>query len=394
MQEKKRIAILGSTGSIGTQTLEVVEEFQDHFDVKVLTTRGNVELLAKQTRRFNPEYVVVVNEARKEKLASMLQGHPAHILAGEDALSEVVQHPNIDLVMVALVGYSGLLPTVHAIRHNKAIALANKETLVVAGDLVQSLARKHQVRIYPVDSEHSAIYQCLVGETGNNIEKIYLTASGGPFRNLEKDRLKDVTRAQALKHPNWSMGDKITIDSATMMNKGLEAIEAHWLFDLEPAQIDVVIHPQSIIHSVVQFTDGSMKAQMGLPDMRLPIVYALTAPDRLKTRFKRFSFEEITELTFEKPDLQKFVNLHLAYEAMNYGGNMPCILNAANEVAVQAFLEEKIGFMEIPWVVEQAMKKISHIKEPGMEDYIQTDEQSRVFARSLITKKTENQWRS
>ena len=393
MQDKKRIAILGSTGSIGTQTLEVVEDFPDHFDVRVLTTHNNVELLAQQAHRFDPAYVVVANEARREKLERLMGNHPARILSGEKALNEVAGLPETDLVMVALVGYSGLMPTLHAIRSGKAIALANKETLVVAGDLVRSQAREHQVMIYPVDSEHSAIYQCLVGEDYKSIEKIYLTASGGPFRSYGMESLKEVTRAQALKHPNWSMGDKITIDSATMMNKGLEAIEARWLFGLEPDQIDVIIHPQSIIHSIVQFTDGSMKAQMGLPDMRVPIAYALAAPERLKTNFKRFSFEEIAELTFEKPDPKRFINLYLAYEAMRYGGNMPCILNAANEVAVQAFLEEKVGFMEIPWIVEQSMKKISHRKEAGLEDYIQTDHETRVFAKSLITKKVENRWK-
>jgi len=393
MWEKKSIAILGSTGSIGTQTLQVVEDFPEWFDVNVLTTNSNVELLADQVRRFSPEHAVVANETRAEKLKSLLSDHPAHIHSGEAALAEIVQADNIDLVMVALVGYSGLMPTIQAIRQGKTIALANKETLVVAGDLVKSLAHKHQVEIYPVDSEHSAIYQCLVGEDKSNIEKIYLTASGGPFRDWDSEKLRHVTRAQALHHPNWKMGNKITIDSATMMNKGLEAIEARWLFDLKPEQINVIIHPQSIIHSIVQFTDGSMKAQMGLPDMRVPIVYALTAPNRLKTHFKRFTFEEISQLTFKKPDPDKFINLSLAFQAMHYAGNMPCILNAANEVAVQAFLEEKIGFMEIPRVVEQSMKKISYIPNPGLEDYIQTDNETRVFARSLITKKAERKWK-
>jgi len=393
MWEKKSIAILGSTGSIGTQTLQVVEDFPEWFDVKVLTTNSNVELLADQIRRFNPEQVVVANETRAEKLKNLLGHHSVRIHSGEAALAEVVEADNIDLVMVALVGYSGLMPTIHAIRKGKAIALANKETLVVAGDLVKSLATKHQVEIYPVDSEHSAIYQCLTGEDSNGIEKIYLTASGGPFRGWKAEQLQNVTRAQALNHPNWSMGNKITIDSATMMNKGLEAIEAHWLFDLKPEQIDVIIHPQSIIHSIVQFTDGSMKAQMGLPDMRVPIVYALTAPNRLKTNFKRFSFEEISKLTFERPDPKRFINLYLAYQAMEKGGNMPCILNAANEVAVQAFLEEKIGFMGMPWIVEQSMKKITHRNDPGLDDYIQTDHETRVFAKSLITKKVDSKWK-
>ena len=393
MWEKKRIAILGSTGSIGTQTLQVVEDFPEWFDVRVLTTYTHVEMLAAQVQRFDPEKVVVASETRREKLKHLLGAHPCEILSGEEALSQVVQDDHIDLVMVALVGYSGLMPTIQAIRHGKAIALANKETLVVAGDLIKNLAQKHQVEIYPVDSEHSAIYQCLTGEDKNTIEKIYLTASGGPFRDWEAGRLKNVTKAQALNHPNWSMGDKITIDSATMMNKGLEAIEAHWLFDLKPEQIDVIIHPQSIIHSIVQFTDGSMKAQMGRPDMRVPIVYALTAPNRLKTNFKRFTFDEITKLTFEKPDPDKFINLALAFQAMHHGGNMPCILNAANEVAVEAFLKEKIGFMEIPRIVEQSMEKISYIPNPGLDDYIKTDDESRVFAKSLITKKAERKWK-
>lgn len=393
MWEKKSIAILGSTGSIGTQTLQVVEHFPEWFDVKVLTTHTNVDLLAAQVQRFDPERVVVANETCRDKLKNLLGGHPCEILDGQEALCQVVQDEHIDLVMVALVGYAGLMPTIHAIRHGRAIALANKETLVVAGELIKKLARAHQVEIYPVDSEHSAIYQCLAGEDNNNIEKIYLTASGGPFRDWEVDRLKSVTKAQALKHPNWRMGDKITIDSATMMNKGLEAIEAHWLFDLKAEQIDVIIHPQSIIHSSVQFTDGSMKAQMGLPDMRVPIVYALTAPNRLKTNFKRFTFDEISKLTFEKPDPDKFINLSMAFQAMHYGGNMPCILNAANEVAVEAFLKEKIGFMEIPRIVEQSMKKISYIPNPGLDDYIKTDDESRVFAQSLITPKAERKWK-
>ena len=393
MQEKKRIAILGSTGSIGTQTLEVVEGYPELFDVRVLTAYGNVDLLARQIRYFEPEQAVVSNEARREELKKLVGETTTRILSGEKALSQVVSTGDLDLVVVALVGYSGLMPTISAIRHGIPIALANKETLVVAGDLIKTLASEHQVEIYPVDSEHSAIYQCLVGEDRNEIEKIYLTASGGPFRQWDARELEQVTPAQALKHPNWSMGSKITIDSATMMNKGLEAIEAHWLFDLEPRQIDVIIHPQSIVHSIVQFADGSMKAQMGLPDMRVPIAYALTAPDRLKTRFKRFSFDEISQLTFEKPDPEKFINLNLAYQAMRHGGNMPCILNAANEVAVEAFLKEQIGFMEIPRIVEESMKKIRHIPEPALEDYIQTDDETRVYARSLITKKETRKWR-
>ncbi|MFW6102000.1 MAG: 1-deoxy-D-xylulose-5-phosphate reductoisomerase, partial [Bacteroidota bacterium] len=302
---------------------------------------------------------------------------------------EIVQSDHVDLVLISLVGYAGLLPTMNAIKSGKEIALANKETLVVAGELIKSLSGEYQVPIYPVDSEHSAIYQCLIGEENNRVEKIYLTASGGPFLSYSSEQMGKVTKDQALKHPNWNMGNKITIDSASLMNKGLEAIEARWLFDLEPAQIDVIIHPQSIIHSIVQFEDGSMKAQMGLPDMKLPILYALTAPDRLKTNFKRFNFEDFSRLTFEKPDLKRFPNLFMAYESMKAGGNMPCVLNAANEVSVEAFLKDKIGFLQMSEIVEQTMNKMDYIRNPNLEDYIQTDKKTRVLARSLISKKVE-----
>ncbi|MEF8983947.1 MAG: 1-deoxy-D-xylulose-5-phosphate reductoisomerase [Bacteroidales bacterium] len=390
MREKKRIAILGSTGSIGTQALEVINQYPQHFDVKVLSAKSNAELLAKQARQYVPASVVVGDETKYEQLRNDLANTHVNIYSGVNALAEIVKSKDIDLVLISLVGYAGLLPTINAIKSGKEIALANKETLVVAGDLVRSLAGKYQVPIYPVDSEHSAIYQCLVGEENNNVEKIYLTASGGPFRDFSREQMKHVSKEDALKHPNWSMGDKITIDSASLMNKGLEAIEAHWLFGLEPEQIDVVIHPQSIIHSVVQFEDGSMKAQMGLPDMKLPILYALTAPDRLKSDFKRFNFEDFSRLTFEKPDSERFPSLFLAYESMKAGGNMPCILNAANEIAVEAFLENKIGFLQMSTIVEQTMNKISYIRNPVLEDYIQTDEETRVLARSLISKKVED----
>jgi 1-deoxy-D-xylulose-5-phosphate reductoisomerase len=390
MREKKRIAILGSTGSIGTQALEVINQYPQHFDVKVLSAKSNAELLAKQARQYVPASVVVGDETKYEQLRNDLANTHVNIYSGLNALAEIVKSKDVDLVLISLVGYAGLLPTINAIKSGKEIALANKETLVVAGDLVRSLAGKYQVPIYPVDSEHSAIYQCLVGEENNNVEKIYLTASGGPFRDFSREQMKHVSKEDALKHPNWSMGDKITIDSASLMNKGLEAIEAHWLFGLEPEQIDVVIHPQSIIHSVVQFEDGSMKAQMGLPDMKLPILYALTAPDRLKSDFKRFNFEDFSRLTFEKPDSERFPSLFLAYESMKAGGNMPCILNAANEIAVEAFLENKIGFLQMSTIVEQTMNKISYIRNPVLEDYIQTDEETRVLARSLISKKVED----
>ena len=390
MQEKKRIAILGSTGSIGTQALEVVEQYPEYFDIRVLSTNSNVDLLAEQTQKYAPASVVVCDETRYERLRKLLDKDSVDIHSGVDALAEIVKSDDIDLVLISLVGYAGLLPTINAIKSHKEVALANKETLVVAGELVTSLSREYDAPIYPVDSEHSAIYQCLVGEENNHVEKIYLTASGGPFLNFSREQLKEVTKQQALKHPNWNMGNKITIDSASLMNKGLEVIEARWLFDLEYGQIDVIIHPQSVIHSIVQFEDGSMKAQMGLPDMKLPILYALTAPDRLKTNFKRFNFEDFSRLTFEKPDSERFPNLFLAYESMKAGGNMPCILNAANEIAVEAFLKDKIGFLQMSDIVEQTMNKISYIRNPNLEDYMHTDKETRVLARSLISKNVED----
>jgi len=384
MMNKKRIAILGSTGSIGTQTLEVVEQKPEYFEIKVLTANSNVHLLAEQAKKFNPEVVVIANENKAEDLRSLLKKTSVKILSGIEGLSEVVTKENVDVVLTALVGYVGLIPTINAIKKGKDIALANKETLVVAGDLIKQLANTYNSRILPVDSEHSAIYQCLAGEKPEDIEKIYLTASGGPFLNFSDDELNSVTCEDALNHPNWSMGDKITIDSATMMNKGFEAIEAKWLFDLEPNQIDVIIHPQSIIHSLVQFVDGSIKAQMGLPDMKLPILYALSAPSRVKSEFKRFNFDDYARLTFQKPDTKKFRNLALAFEAMNKGGNVPCIINAANEVAVEAFLERKIGYKDISSIVEQSIQKIAYIKQPNLEDYIKTDQETRLFASEIL----------
>ncbi len=387
MINKKRIAILGSTGSIGTQTLEVVEQKPDYFEIKVLTANSNVQLLAEQAKKFNPEVVVIANEDKIDELYTLLKGVPVEILSGMGGLSDVVTRENVDIVLTALVGYAGLIPTINAIKEGKDIALANKETLVVAGDLIKQLANTYNSTILPVDSEHSAIYQCLAGEKPENIEKIYLTASGGPFLNFSDNELNSVTCEDALKHPNWSMGDKITIDSATMMNKGFEAIEAKWLFDLQPEQIDVIIHPQSIIHSMVQFVDGSIKAQMGLPDMKLPILYALSAPSRVKSEFKRFNFDDYSQLTFQKPDTKKFRNLALAFEAMNKGGNVPCIINAANEIAVDAFLKSKIGYKDISSVVEQSIQKIAYIKQPNLEDYIKTDQETRLLASEILLNK-------
>jgi 1-deoxy-D-xylulose-5-phosphate reductoisomerase len=386
MRTNKNIAILGSTGSIGTQALQVIEAYPENFDISVLSTNTHVELLAEQTRRFKPRTVIIGDAAKYDLFKSLVDDLTLNIYTGRDALAKVVESDDIDVVLVSLVGYAGLIPTIHAIKNGKDIALANKETLVIAGDLIKSLAKKHQTSIYPVDSEHSAIFQCLAGEKNNKVEKIYLTASGGPLWKLSADRIEHITRSQALNHPTWSMGDKITIDSASLMNKGLEAIEAQWLFDLKPEQIDIVIHPQSIVHSIVQFVDGSMKAQMGLPDMKLPILYALTAPHRLKTNFERFNFKDFSRLTFEEPDLERFPNINLAYEAMKRGGNMPCILNASNEIAVKAFLNEQLGFHQMSGIIDKAMHHIPHIAKPNLEDYMQTDEQTRVYTESLILK--------
>lgn len=383
-ETKKRIAVLGSTGSIGTQTLDVVEQHPDCFEVEVLTANNNVSLLAEQAKKFKPNMVVIANECRYDDLRDALKDEPVKIFAGREAINQVVQLDSVDLVMAALVGYAGLVPTLEAIRAGKPVALANKETLVVAGEIIVREARKNRVSIYPVDSEHSAIFQCLAGEQMNEIEKIYLTASGGPFRGYTLEQLTKVTTSDALKHPNWNMGAKITIDSATMMNKGFEVIEAKWLFGLTPQQIDVIVHPQSIVHSLVQFKDGSVKAQMGLPDMRLPIQYAMHYPNRLPSPFKRFSFLDYPNLTFEQPDIKIFRNLALAFEALKQGGNMPCILNAANEVVVHAFLKEKVRFTEMPDLIEEAMQKINFIKTPDLDDYKQTDRETRLLTASLV----------
>ncbi|MDE5422235.1 1-deoxy-D-xylulose-5-phosphate reductoisomerase [Ancylomarina sp. DW003] len=380
----KHIAILGSTGSIGTQTLEVVEANPELFVVDVLTANNNVDLLIAQAKKFKPDVVVIAREDKYEYLSEALKDEDVKVYAGIDAISQVVGMSSIDVVLTAMVGYSGLLPTIKAIEAKKNIALANKETLVVAGEIIQKLALENGVSIYPVDSEHSAIFQCLIGEFENPVEKIYLTASGGPFRGKDRKFLEDVTSKQALKHPNWDMGAKITIDSASMMNKGFEAIEAKWLFDLKPEQVDVIVHPQSIVHSLVQFEDSSMKAQMGLPDMKLPIQFALTYPKRLKTSFERFNFLDYPNLTFEPADSKNFRNLALAYEAMDKGGNMPCIINAANEIMVEAFLKDQVGFLQMSDIIETCMQKASFIARPVYEDYVSSDAEVRELAASLI----------
>jgi len=383
-QTKKHIAILGSTGSIGTQALEVIEAHPESFQVEVLTAQNNADLLIEQARKFNPNAVVIVNEDSYQKVKDALIPLHIKVFTSESALESVVQMDSIDLVLTALVGYSGLKPTLKAIEAGKNIALANKETLVVAGELVTQLAKQKGVNIFPVDSEHSAIFQCLVGEFHNPIEKIILTASGGPFRGKKRDELMRVTKAQALKHPNWTMGAKVTIDSATLMNKGLEVIEAKWLFGLKTEQVEVVVHPQSIVHSLIQFEDGSIKAQLGLPDMRLPIQFAMSYPDRLKSGFPRFDFVNFPSLTFEKPDTETFRNLALAFDALARGGNMPCVLNAANEVAVAEFLKDRIGFLEMSDVVERCLAKMDYITGPTLEDYVITDRETRIKAKELI----------
>ncbi|MFV0365814.1 MAG: 1-deoxy-D-xylulose-5-phosphate reductoisomerase [Mangrovibacterium sp.] len=384
---KKKIAILGSTGSIGTQTLEVIEEQSAHFEVEVLSANNNIDLLIQQALKHKPNVAVIANEAHYNKLCDALANEDIKCYAGNDALAQVVQMDSIDTVVTAMVGYAGLLPTLSAIEAGRNIALANKETLVVAGEIITEAALRKGVNIYPVDSEHSAIFQCLVGEHMNEIEKIILTASGGPFRNHSLKELEKVTKADALKHPNWEMGSKITIDSASMMNKGFEVIEAKWLFGLKPEQIEVIIHPQSIVHSLVQFTDGSMKAQMGLPDMKLPIQYALKFPKRLKSSFERFNFMNYPQLNFEQPNLEKFPNLALAFEAMKQGGNMPCIINAANEVAVAAFLKEETRFVDMPSIIGDCMQKLSYIAQPTINDYVACDNETRLFTQSLINQK-------
>jgi 1-deoxy-D-xylulose-5-phosphate reductoisomerase len=384
LTKKKHIAILGSTGSIGTQALDVIESHPGLFEVEVLTAHNNAQLLVDQARKFRPNVVVIGNEEQYASVKEQLAGTDVKVYAGENAIASVVQMESVDLVLTALVGYCGLKPTIKAIEAKKTIALANKETLVVAGALVTKLARENGVNIYPIDSEHSAIFQCLVGEFHNKIEKLILTASGGPFRGKSIAELASVTRSQALKHPNWSMGAKITIDSATLMNKGLEVIEAKWLFGLEPEQVEVIVHPQSIIHSMVQFEDGSIKAQMGLPDMRLPIQFAIGYPHRLASDFPRFDFGKYPALTFEKPDIETFRNLALAYESLKRGGNMPCVLNAANEIAVAEFLNERVGFLQMSDIVEHCLSKMDYITDPAYEDYVNTDRKTRVLAHEYM----------
>ena len=383
-KERKRIAILGSTGSIGTQALDVIDHHKERFEVEVLTAQNNADLLIQQALKFKPNTVVISNEALYDQVHAALDPSDIKVFAGAQALDAVVEMDSVDLVLTALVGYSGLRPTIKAIESGKDIALANKETLVVAGQLITSLAAEHKVNLLPVDSEHSAIFQCIVGEFANKIEKIILTASGGPFRGRSRDELMQVTKQQALKHPNWDMGAKITIDSATLMNKGLEVIEAKWLFGVSLEQIEVVVHPQSIIHSMVQFEDGSIKAQMGLPDMRLPIQYAMGFPERLANSYPRFNFLDYPELTFEQPDTNTFRNLKLAYHAIEKGGNSPCILNAANEIAVDEFLKDRIGFLQISDVIEECLVKVDYIREPILEDYIQTDRLTRIKAKEIV----------
>ena len=384
LTNKKRIAILGSTGSIGTQALDVIQANPERFEVEVLTANNNVELLIKQAIQFVPKVVVIGNESKYQFLKEALIHFPIQVIAGCDAVAEVVKLESIDMVLTAMVGYAGLLPTINAIKAGKHIALANKETMVVAGELINRLAAEHKVSILPVDSEHSAIFQCLQGEAHNSVEKIILTASGGPFVGKDTEYLKSVTKKEALKHPCWEMGAKITIDSATLMNKGLEVIEARWLFHTSPDNIEVVVHRQSIIHSMVQFRDGSIKAQMGLPDMRLPIQYALGYPERLASNFERFDFSKYSALTFEQPDTKNFQNLALAFEVLRKGGNQPCILNAANEIAVDAFLQDKVGFLEMSRIIEQTLEKIPYIATPDYENYKQSNDEAIAFSRSLI----------
>ncbi len=384
-EQKKKIAILGSTGSIGTQALEVISEQEEYLQVEVLTANSNADLLIKQAIQYMPNHVVIADEQKYIQVKEALDPYDIKVFAGNKAIEELMEITEADMVLTAMVGYSGLKPTIKAIENKKRIALANKETLVVAGELITQLCVENRVDLIPVDSEHSAIFQCLVGEQLDAIDKIILTASGGPFRGKKREDLLEVTKAQALKHPNWSMGDKITIDSAYMMNKGLEVIEAKWLFGLNNKQIEVVVHPQSIVHSMVEFNDGSIKAQMGLPDMKLPIHYAFFYPQRVQTSFKRMSFSEINQLTFEQPDPITFRNLGLAYEAMEKGGNMACILNAANEVAVDAFLKDKIKFLQIAELNEKCMQAVSFISKPTLDDYVATDAETRSFALSLLS---------
>ena len=382
--KKRTIAILGSTGSIGTQTLQVVEEHPDKFEVYAITANTRVDDLIQQARKFLPEAVVIADESKYPKLKEALADLPIKVYGGYESICQIVESKPIDIVVTAMVGFSGLRPTINAIKAGKAIALANKETMVVAGELINELAMKHQTPILPVDSEHSAIFQCLAGEMSNKVEKLILTASGGPFRTFRKEQLEHVTVQQALKHPNWSMGAKITIDSASMMNKGFEVMEAKWLFGVGAEDIEVVVHPQSVIHSMVQFADGAIKAQLGTPDMRLPIMYALTYPTRLPSSFDRIDWNTLKELTFEKPDLDLFPNLRHAYTAIAEGGNIPCVVNAANEVCVAAFLEERIKFTDMPKLIERAMEKATYILKPTLDDYLETDREIRAMVNEWI----------
>lgn len=383
-QHKKQIAILGSTGSIGTQALEVIAQHPDRFEVYALSANRSVDKLVEQARRFHPEMVCLADESGYLALKTQLADLPIKVFCGADSIAQMVTMPSIDLVLAAMVGYAGLYPTIQAIRCGKTIALANKETLVVAGELIMSLAAQYHAPILPVDSEHSAIFQSLVGEQNNPIEKILLTASGGPFRTFSLEQMQTVTPEQALRHPNWNMGAKVTIDSSTMMNKGFEVMEAKWLFGVEPSQIQVLVHPQSIVHSAVQFADGAIKAQLGVPDMRLPIQYAFAFPERLQSPFGRVDFSTLHDLTFELPSLERFPNLGLAYEALHKGGNMPCILNAANEVVVQAFLQHKIKFLQMPDLIARAMSQAPFVAKPTYEDYQLTDRTTRSLTSSWL----------
>lgn len=381
---KKKIAILGSTGSIGTQALEVIEEHSDLYEAYILTANNQIDKLIEQARKYQPEAVVIANEQHYGTLKEALAGLPIKVYTGVKALEEVVQDEQVDMVLTALVGFSGLRPTISAIRAKKPIALANKETMVVAGELINQLCDVNRVPLLPVDSEHSAIFQSLQGNEYNRIEKILLTASGGPFRTFTNEQLKTVTKNQALKHPNWNMGAKITIDSASMMNKGFEVMEARWLFRVNPEQIEVLVHPQSIIHSAIQYEDGAIMAQLGMPDMRVPIQYAFTYPLRLKSSFPRVDFSKYTQLTFEKPDTEKFRNLALAYEAIRRGGNMPCIVNAANEVVNAGFLHDQISFLGMSEVIEKTMERTTFVAKPTLEDYLATDAEARVIAKEIM----------
>ena len=382
--KKRSIAILGSTGSIGTQTLQVVEEHPDKFEVYAITANTRVDELIQQARKFMPEAVVIADESKYTQLKDALADLPIKVYGGYESICQIVESKPIDIVVTAMVGFSGLRPTINAIKAGKAIALANKETMVVAGELINELAMKHRTPILPVDSEHSAIFQCLAGEMNNKVEKLILTASGGPFRTFTKEQLEHVTVQQALKHPNWSMGAKITIDSASMMNKGFEVMEAKWLFGVGAEDIEVVVHPQSVIHSMVQFGDGAIKAQLGTPDMRLPIMYALTYPTRLSSSFERIDWNTLKELTFEKPNLELFPNLQHAYTAIAQGGNIPCVVNAANEICVAAFLDERIKFTDMPKLIARAMEKATYILKPTLDDYLETDKEIRALVKSWI----------